>query len=139
MSRPIHPKNLMPLAKPSPQPIQLIRLALIAGVLMFGAVTLFVHGQPSWKPGTLPTAAGYALAAYVIVAVVIARAMRGRVLSEADPQRRASLLIVGWALGEAAALFGGVVFFITGQGQWYLLGLLAMFTAFALLPVTPST
>jgi hypothetical protein len=129
----------MPLAKPSPQPVQLIRLALIAGVLMFGAVALFVHRQPSWKPGMVPSAIGYALLAYAIVAVSIARAMRGRVLREPDPQRRASLLIIGWAVGEGAALFGAVIFFVTGQGQWYLLGLLAMLGVFAFLPIRGAT
>ena len=129
----------MTLAKPSPQPVQLIRLALIAGVLMFGAVALFVHRQPSWKPGMVPSAIDYALLAYAIVAVSIARAMRGRVLREPDPQRRASLLIIGWAVGEGAALFGAVIFFVTGQGQWYLLGLLAMLGVFAFLPIRGAT
>lgn len=129
----------MTLAKPSPQPVQLIRLALIAGVLMFGAVILFVHRQASWKAGTLPSAIGYALLAYAIVALSIARAMRGRVLREPDPQRRASLLIIGWAIGEAAALFGAVIFFVTGQGQWYLLGLFAMLSVFAFLPTRGAT
>ena len=129
----------MPLAKPSPQPVQLIRLALITGVLMFGAVILFVHRQPSWKPGVLPSAIGYALLAYAIVAVLVARAMRGRVLREPEPQRRASLLLIGWAVGEGAALLGAVSFFVTGQGQWYLLGLLAMLTVFAFLPIRGPT
>ena len=129
----------MNLAKPSPQPVQLIRLALIAGVLMFGAVTLFVHRQPTWTPGMLPSAVGYALLAYAIIAVAIARAMRGRVLREADPGRRASLLITGWAVGEVAGLFGAVIFFLTGQGQWYLLGLLAMLTVLAFLPIRGAT
>jgi len=129
----------MPLAKASPQPVQLIRLALITGVLMFGAVMLFVHRQPSWKPGVLPSAIGYALLAYAIVAVLVARAMRGRVLREPEPQRRASLLLIGWAVGEGAALLGAVIFFVTGQGQWYLLGLLAMLTVFAFLPIRGPT
>jgi len=129
----------MPLAKASPQPVQLIRLALITGVLMFGAVILFVHRQPSWKPGVLPSAIGYALLAYAIVAVLVARAMRGRVLREPEPQRRASLLLIGWAVGEGAALLGAVIFFVTGQGQWYLLGLLAMLTVFAFLPIRGPT
>ena len=129
----------MTLAKSSPQPVQLIRLALIGGVLMFGAVTLFIHAQPSWKPATLPSATSYALLACSIISVAIASAMRGRVLREPDPQRRASLLITGWSVGEAAGLFGGVVFFVTGQSQAYLLGLLAMLASFALLPTKGRT
>jgi hypothetical protein len=123
----------MTLAKQAPQPIQLIRLALIGGVLMFGVVIVFVHAQPNWKPGALPPALGYALMAYSIAAVVIARAMRGRLLRESNLQRRASLLLAGWSAGEAAGLLGAVLFFVTGQAQWYLIGLLAMACVFALL------
>ena len=129
----------MALAKASPQPVQLIRFALIMGVLMFGGVTLVIHRQSSWKPGTLPAIAGYALMAVSIVAVAVARSMRSRVLREQDPQRRATLLLTGWTAGEAAGLLGGVLFLVTGQGQWYMLGLLAMLTNFALLPVRRPT
>lgn len=127
-------------ANSRPQPLQLIRLSLLAGVLMFGAVILFLHRQPGWTPGALPAAIGYALVAYTIVAVSIAVVLKGRVGRESDPARRASLLIIGWAVGEGAGLFGAVIFFLTGQVQWYALGLLAMVCAFALLaPDTTSS
>jgi|SRR5665213_616472 len=90
-------------ANPRPQPLQLIRLFLMTGVLLFGAVVLFVHRQPNWKPGVLPIAVEYVLVAYSILAVSIAAVLRGRVGWERDPQRRASLLLVGWAVGEGAA------------------------------------
>lgn len=117
-----------------PQPLQLIRLSLMAGVLMFGAVILLLHRQPGWTPGALAPALGYALVAYTIVAVSIAAVLKGRIGREGDPQRRAALVIVGWAVGEGAGLFGAVIFFFTGQGQWYALGLLAMACSFVLLP-----
>lgn len=123
----------MPPANPRVQPLQLIRLSLLAGVLMFGAVTLIVHRQPNWKPAVLPPALGYALVALAIVAVSIAVLLKGRLGGEADPERRGALLIVGWAVGEAAGLFGAVIFFLTGQGQWYLFGLLAMLCTLVLL------
>jgi hypothetical protein len=125
----------MPPASSRPQSLQLIRLSLMAGVLMFGAVILLVHRQPNWKPGVLPPAMEYALVACAILAVSIAMMLKGRVTRERDPERRASLLITGWAVGEGAALLGGVIFFITGQGQWYAFGLLAMVCAFAVLPI----
>lgn len=123
----------MPPANARPQPLQLIRLSLMAGVLMFGAIIVFLHRQPGWQPGVLPPAIGYALVACTIVAVSIAMVLKGRLGREGDPQRRAALLITGWAIGEAAGLFGAVIFFITGQGQWYALGLLAMVCSFAVL------
>ena len=100
---------------------------------MFGAVVLVVHRQPNWKPGVLPDAVDYALVACAILAVSVAAVLKGRVGREPDPQRRATLLIAGWAVGEGAALIGAIIFFITGQAQWYGLGLLAMVSAFAML------
>jgi hypothetical protein len=120
-------------ANPSPQPLQLIRLFLMAGVLMFGAVVLVAHRKPNWKPGVLPDAVDYALVAYAILAVSIAAVLKGRVGREPDPQRRPTLLLAGWVVGESAALFGVMIFYITGQGQWYGLGLLAMVSAFVML------
>ncbi len=120
-------------ATPRAQPLQQIRLMLMTAVLLFGAVIVFVHRQPNWKPGTLPAAVIYALVPYAILAVSFAAALKGRVAREGDPQRRVSLLFVGWVAGEAAALIGVVIFYITGQAQWYGFGLLAMVISFAML------
>lgn len=100
---------------------------------MFGAVVLVVHRQPNWKPGVLPDAVYYALVACAILAVSVAVVLKGRVGREPDQQRRATLLITGWAVGEGAALIGVMIFYITGQAQWYGLGLLAMVSAFVML------
>jgi hypothetical protein len=124
----------MNVAKASPQPLQVSRLSLVAGVLLLGAVTLFIHTQSTWKPTVLSPGVGFALVAFVVAAVAIAAMMRGRIMGESDPARRASLLVTGWAIGEGAGLFGGVVFLLSGQAQWYLIGVLATLGAFALLP-----
>jgi hypothetical protein len=122
-------------ADPILQTIRIIRLALIAGVVSFGAVILFVHSQQNWKATTLPPAVGYAQLACAVVGILAAFAMRGRVAGEPDPAQLATRYVTGWAMGEGAALFGGALFFITGQMQWYLVGLLAMAGAFAVLPI----
>ncbi|HWH52681.1 MAG TPA: hypothetical protein VN651_14120 [Gemmatimonadaceae bacterium] len=115
--------------------VRIIRLALIAGVVGFGAVILFIHSLPNWKATTLPPAFGYAQVACAVVGIWAAIAMRGRVAGEPDPAQLATRYVTGWAIGEGAALFGGALFFITGQMQWYVLGLLAMAGAFAMLPI----
>ena len=124
----------MPPAKSSRQSLQLIRLSFIAGVVMFGAIVTFVH-RPDRAPGAIPVAVEYALVAFAILVVSVAVILRGRVGRTAEPERRAALLIVGWAIGESAALFGGVILSFTGQAQWYALGFLAMVCTFALLPI----
>jgi hypothetical protein len=100
---------------------------------MFGAVVLVVHRQPNWKPGAVPNALPYALVAYSSLVVFIATVLKGRVGREPDRQRRGPLLIMGWAVGESAALFGVMIFYVTDQAQWYGLGLLAMVSALAIL------
>jgi hypothetical protein len=123
----------MPPENPRPQALQLIRVLLMTGVLIFGVVVLLVHLRPNWKPGVLPIAVEYALVAYSILAVLVAGVLKGRVSRERDPQRRASLLIMGWAVGEGAALIGVIIFYVTGDAQWYGLGLLAMVCSLAML------
>lgn len=124
----------MPPANSSRQSLQLIRLSFIAGVLIFGGVVTFVH-RPGRAPGAIPAAVEYALIAYAILVVSVAVILKGRVGRTAEPERRAALLIIGWAIGESAALFGGVILSLTGQVQWYALGFLAMVCTFALLPI----
>jgi len=82
---------------------------------MFGAVVLIVHRQPNWKPGAIPAAVPYALVAYSILAVLIATMLKGRVARERDPHRRGPMLLIGWVVGESAALIGVVIFYINGQ------------------------
>ena len=86
-------------------------------------------GELDVKQHILPVVA----IAYSILAVSVAAVLKGRVGRQPDPQRRATLLIAGWAVGEGAALIGVIIFYITGQAQWYGLGLLAMVSAFAML------
>ena len=127
---------MLPL-KQSLNPVGLIRFALIAGVVLFGATIVFVHSQPSWKAAALPSGVGNAQAAVAVIAVLFAIALRGRVMRAADPQRRDALLLTGWAVGEGAALFGGAIFLLTGHSQWYFLGLLSMAATFVALRIPP--
>lgn len=100
---------------------------------MFGVVVVAVHRKPSWQPGSLSIVFEYALVAYSVLAVAIAAILKGRVAQEPELQRRSSMLLLGWALGESAALGGTLIYFVNGQAQWYALGLLAMLASFVLL------
>lgn len=128
---------------PAPTPVrapanartaQLIQLAFIAGLLLFGPVVTFVHRQPGWVTRLQPPAMAYVLFGLVIGSVVTAIVLRGRVAREPNQGRRVVLLLNGWAVGQGTGLFGGVMYLLTGQSQWYLIGLLAAAITFALLP-----
>ena len=44
-------------------------------------------------------------------------------MAQRSRERGESLHIVAWAMGEMVALYGGVVWFLTGAPSWYVPGL----------------
>ena len=117
-------------------PIALIRISLLLGVLLFGAVTWFLHRDPSWQPQDPSTVAGVRRAMYVVWAgaIVTLLALRPR-LGAATGAARQSLLVIAWAIGEGAALLGGVYYFLTDDARAFLGGLIVMLGAFLLYPI----
>jgi hypothetical protein len=114
----------------------LIRIALLLGVLLFGGVSVFVHRQPGWTPATIDPLVfrilGIALWAIAVAGVVILRPWVDRAI---DPAQRQTISLIAWTLGEVLALYGGVYFFLTGDGSRYVLGLVFMLGTFVLFPV----
>jgi hypothetical protein len=123
--------------------LALIRIALLAGVLLFGGVCWYVHRAgppPPPAPSTLRAlrAVGMVVWAAAVVGIVVARlrldgAARRR--GGGAAAETANLRILAWAAGQAAALYGGVVYFLTGNPQWYVFGLTMMLGAFVVVPV----
>jgi hypothetical protein len=73
---------------------------------------------------------------YVAVAAAAAVVMALRIrLGSADDRARRSLSVISWAVGEFAALFGGVLFFITGEWRLVLPGALVFALALAAVPL----
>lgn len=126
-------------ARRSPPPassLAIIRLALLIGVLMFGAVTYYIQRSGEWRaaePEALATLRVALLATWV-VAVLLLLVLRARLSRLVEPAGR-SMLIVAWAIGEGAALFGGVYYFLSGDGQWFIIGLFIMLASFILFPI----
>jgi len=115
----------------------LIRIALLVGVLALGAIvwhlrrsgdtgylvnprTLRVAGQAVWGSMTLGTLALFLLA--------------GR----AAPERRGSLSVIAWALGEATAIYGGLFWLLLGDSQWYLYGVGCLLLTYFIFPIRPT-
>ena len=127
----------IPSRRPPPpaSSLAVIRIALLAGVLMFGAVTYYVQRGPDWEPAapdvlsTLYTV----MLAVLVLAVVFLLVLRTR-LGRSDKGER-SLLVVAWAIGESSALFGGVYYFLSGNAQWFIIGLFVMLGSFILFPI----
>jgi len=92
---------------------------------MFGGV-VFVLRRSGDAPGvTAEQAAAFVwigrglwAAAVIGCTVVFQAAQRSRNARSAQ-----SLHIVAWAFGEMVALYGGVIWFLTGRPTWYIPGL----------------
>ena len=105
---------------------------MMAGVLLFGAVTWFLHQRPDWQPsigGVIDNFVrigqvmwGLAAAGLVVLFLQHRRAE--------SPEKVSTLTIISWTVGEALALFGAVHFYLTGISTWYIAGVIAMSITF---------
>ena len=123
-------------SRQSPAALAVIRIAMLVGVLLFGAVIWFLQGRPGWAPPTpasLPTLRVAVFAAWGLAAVVLL-ALRVRA-ARPGGAARGTLSLVAWAVGEGAALMGGVYYFLSGDARWFLGGLFVMLASFLLFPV----
>jgi hypothetical protein len=76
---------------------------------------------------------GYALWVSVLVVLAFLRGLLGKAV---DLARRTTLLIIAWATAESLALYGGVVWFLHGESQWYIAGMCLLLATFILFPLT---
>jgi hypothetical protein len=114
--------------------LRIIRVALLVGVLGFGAVVWFLRRQgssadSSTNPQTLVTVGRIVWGAALLVCIVLFLRTKQGVAG-----RPGQLNIAAWAAGEATALFGGVVFLLTGVYSWYLMGVFFLGLTFLAFP-----
>jgi hypothetical protein len=115
--------------------LRIIRVAFLAGVLMFGGIVFYLTSQ---NGGTSPETADTLQVANIVLLVAAAIGIliiQRRHAAEPDPARRSTLNIAGWAMGEATALFGGVHFMLVGNPIPYLVGLVMMIASFVVVPI----
>ena len=122
--------------EPTVKVLFLIRTAMAVGVVTFILVAWFLRNRgglsavPTDKLATLTTVmyAAVALAAAVVMLIRLR-------LSEATPDARRTLSIAAWAVGEFAALFGGVLFLLAGAWPLVLPGALVFALSLAAIPL----
>jgi TRAP-type C4-dicarboxylate transport system permease small subunit len=118
--------------------VALIRFAIIFGVLVFGALAWWTRDGRAPTPAPNPaffTRLGAVPAVVMLAALAAVAALRvvwGRVR---EPARRRALSIVALAPGEAAALFGAIGYFLSGDSRWFLAGVFVLFAAVVLFPL----
>lgn len=117
--------------------LSIIRVAMLGGVVILGAVALYISKQGAIEPlsesvlSTIRTVFILVLAA-TAVAMFYFRRKRMALARDDDPT---TLNIVGWALGESTALFGAVILFLSGDLTYFLVGVVMMLVAFVFFPI----
>lgn len=126
----------MPRSAPPTGTLAVVRIALLMGVLAFGAVVYYLQRGQDWQPADASSLSvlRMALLSAWVVAALLLLILRLRLSRLAEPAGR-SLLMVGWAIGEGAALFGGVYYMLSGDPQWFIIGLFIMLASFILFPI----
>ena len=117
--------------------IVIIRSALLFGLLLFGGATWFQHrgGHPVPVPADQARTYGYVFAGLAITATAMLFILRTRLERATDAKQQVALYLIGYAIAEGAALFGGATWFIGGDVNAYMGGLILMVAAFQILPV----
>lgn len=125
----------MAAAQPSqvtPATFNIIRFALLAGVLLFGGVAWFITRENDLGTFDAEAATFFRYTFYaVFTASALGMLFIHRSLPQAETfQQRVTRCIMGLAVAEGTALFGAVYLFLTGSVQLYVIGLLLFLLAF---------
>jgi len=113
----------------------IIRIALMTGVLMFAALTLYQRSSgTAMDPNPAVPAMRYVLWVVIGVSALVTLFLRPRV-EGGELSKRGLWALIGWSVGEAAALLGTVIHFVGGPVSSLALGVLAFVFALMLLPV----
>ncbi len=124
-----------PSTSPDRRTVAILRLAMLIGAALFGVVIATVGGaDPSAYPAT--TARTFTLIGRGVWGAALAGCLFlwAKARDERHPAKLFSLSMIGWALGEAVALFGGVYWYVLGSSQWYFPGLGFLALSMAMLP-----
>jgi hypothetical protein len=112
----------------------IIRIAMLVGVLAFGGVVWYLRrsggtGYPVNPRGL--RVAGRAVWGLMTLGTLALFLSAGR----ASPERRATLSVIAWALGEATAIYGGLFWMLLGDSQWYLYGVACLLLTYFIFPI----
>lgn len=114
----------------------MVRIALISGVLMFAGLTLFQRraGMPVPDDTLRIEMLRYVLWVLAGTAALVAVFLKPKVES-ATGSRRSLFTLIGWSVGEGAALLGIILHFLGGPVTSLSLGILAFAFTLLMLPV----
>jgi hypothetical protein len=123
--------------RPQGTTLRIIRVGLLTGMLMFGAIAFLLTRERGGGTGSPEIAEPLQIANIVVLILAAAgiMMMQRKHAVETDPSRRTTWNIAGWAMGEAAAMFGGVHYLLVGNPTPYLVGMAMMLVSFIMVPI----
>lgn len=127
--------------KPAISQYRVIRTALVSGVVLFGLIIWYLSGQRTMEavdPG-LERILQLAFAALAFGSLAAVAAVRSAQSKATALSRRGTLAIVGWAIGEGVALFGGVIYLLTTEPALYIVGLVVFLVTLLMVPAPEAT
>ena len=127
----------MPGARSSLGKLAAIRMSILLGVILFGAVAWYQRRQPEWVQPEGIRMRPLRLTGMVIWGVAVAAliGMRLKFAREVEGGSSIRILIIAWALAEVPALFGAVFYYLTGDITLFAAGVAALVVSFVLFPV----
>ncbi len=116
--------------------LSIIRLSMLAGMLLFGGVIWWQRRSGPTPPADPSLASNVQTLATIWMGVAVLGLAALLAFGNRRPteERRRTVSIIAWALGEGAALAGGVVYFIVGDARWYIAGIFVLLASFVLFP-----
>ena len=117
-------------------PLHAIRFAILGGVLLFGGASWLLHRNPDWVPtsdANLRALERFGIGFWAL-AIVGTGALYLKARGITNGAAFAKYSIIGWALAELVAIYGGVIYFLAGDPGWYLLGLAFLALALTIFP-----
>ncbi|HKS04993.1 MAG TPA: hypothetical protein VJR92_01660 [Gemmatimonadaceae bacterium] len=128
---------ITPLPRALATQLLLIRTALLAGLLLFGAATWYIRRGTTIVPMPADRAQqfGYIFIALAVSALGGMFFVRSRLEKGVEGTAAVQQYMTGYAMAEGTALFGGVTWYMGGNQNWYIAGVLLMVTAFQILPI----
>jgi hypothetical protein len=115
--------------------LNIVRLALVMGVISFGVVAFTLERSGGSRLGSPEALAIFRAVAIGLLALGLGAfvVIRSRIGDVTDPGKQRTMCIIGYALCEAPALAGGVIWILGGGLLFYGLGLGLLLAAVTLL------
>ena len=102
-------------------PLALLRIFLLSGTVLFGAVAWFLGSQVTNSSAASEGPLGVAFMVLFVVALAVVLLFKGKVATAEEP-RASTYTLVGWAAAESPALFGATFLLMHGKPLFFLIG-----------------